>query len=192
MSPNRLRRADWGVKPCTLRDARALVEQYHYSRSTANTAVATHGLFRDDGRGGLWGAAVWMPPTPTAARAVAGDDWRGVLTLSRLVVHPDVPINGASFLLGGSMDLLDRGRWPILLTYADSRMGHTGAIYRATNWLDEGDVKAGDTWIGPNGEQRGRKRGPRNYSADEMRAMGFTRAPAGTKRRFTHRTKARS
>jgi hypothetical protein len=186
-----LRSDEWRVTTCPARDASELVRRYHYSHSTANTCVASHGLYREaEGiLSPLYGAALWMPPLPPAGRAVVreGEDWRGVLVLSRLVVHPDVPTNGASFLLGRSMQLIDRDRWPVLLTYADTRLGHTGAIYKATNWELEGEVAGGDVWIGPNGEQRGRRRGPKVLSADEMRAEGFERAPAAPKLRFVHR-----
>lgn len=192
----RLRAAEWTVRPCGRSDVVPLLELHHYARGAANTCVASHGLYRvDEGvLGQPYGGALWMPPTVRAAQAIAGEgeDWRGVLVLSRLVVAPDVPANGASFLLGASMRLLDRDRWPILATYADTRHGHTGAIYRATNWCCDGEVKAGDVWIGPDGEQRGRKRGRRNLSAAEMRAAGFERAPAAPKLRFTHRVPLRA
>jgi hypothetical protein len=186
-----LRGAEWEVRPVPRAEAAQLVKLFHYSGSCANTCVASHGLYRrDEGvLGRPYGAAMWMPPLPPAGRAVVrGDeDWRGVLVLSRLVVAPEVPTNGASFLLGRSMKLLDRSRWPVLLTYADTRLGHTGAIYKATNWQAEGSVAAGDVWIGPDGEQGGRRRGPRCLSVGEMRAAGFERAPAAPKIRFVHR-----
>lgn len=185
-----LRRSAYQVRPAPFRDARALIERVHYSHSTANTAVACHGLYRsDDILSPLLGAAIWMPPLPPAARkaTLPGEDWRGVLVLSRLALEADLPTNAASFLLGRSMRLLDRQRWPILLTYADTAQGHTGAIYRATNWTDEGLVDAGDIWIGPDGQQRGRRRGPQTLTVAQMRADGYQRAPAAPKRRFTHR-----
>lgn len=175
---------EWSVESISHADAVACVESWHYAAGASNTSVARHGLFSLGGE--LCGAALWMPPTPAAGKAVAGDEWRGVLSLSRLVVAPDLPTNAASFLLGRSMRMVDRKRWPVLLTYADTRLGHTGAIYRATNWTDQGEVPAGDVWIGPDGQQRGRKRGGRNLTADEMRALGFRRAPNLPKRRFVH------
>ena len=180
-----LRSADWSVEPIRHSDAVQMIQIWHYAKGAPNTSVATHGLISRTALG-VFGAALWLPPPPPAARAVGGDDWRGVLALSRLVVAPEIPQNGASFLLGASMRLIDRSRWPVLLTYADQRLGHTGAIYRATNWTDHGLVPAGDVWIGSDGVQRGRKRGGRNLSAAEMRASGFERAPKAAKRRFVH------
>jgi hypothetical protein len=181
-----LRIADgWRVEMSDLSAARHLVQTYHYSRSTANTATYCHGLF--DPSGIQAGAAIWIPPTRAAAETVAGDRWQGVLCLSRLVVAPDVPTNGASFLLGRSMAMIDRHRWPNLLTYADTRLGHTGAIYRATNWREIGSVPAGDVWVHrDSGIQRGRKRGGHTLLASEMEALGFVRQPTLPKVKFVH------
>lgn len=186
-----LRKGEWTVAPVSQAETVEVIEALHYAQGAPNTSVARHGLFRADSPlggmfGELLGVAMWLPPTPTAARSVAGQDWRGVLSLTRLVIAPDVPTNGASFLLGASMRLLDRERWPWLLTYADSSHGHTGAIYRATNWTYLGPWDAGDTWEGPDGEQRGRKRGKRNLSVAEMTELGFTKRPAAVKHKFVH------
>lgn len=186
---NALRSAEWTVEPCPIGDAVAIIQREHYARGAPNTAVYTHGLYRRDDwyplLGPIEGAALWLPPTRRAAESVADERWRGVLVLSRLVVAPDVPTNGASFLLGRSMAAIDRDRWHTLLTYADTAHGHTGAIYRATNWTPLGEVAAGDTWIGPAGEQRGRKRGGRNRSAADMRAAGY-RQVRSRKVKFIH------
>jgi hypothetical protein len=183
-------RAEWEVRNVESHAAcSAFIVSTHYAAGTANTSVARHGLYRQ-GESDLMGVAMWMPPTPTAARAVAGDQWRGVLALSRLAVAEGQPTNAASFLLGAAMRMVDRERWPVLLTYADTRLGHTGAIYKATNWTCEGMTPAGDVWLMPDGSQRGRKRGGRNISAAEMREMGATPAPKAPKIRYVHRVAA--
>jgi hypothetical protein len=87
------------------------------------------------------------------------------------------------------MKLIDRDRWHTLLTYADTAHGHTGAIYKATNWQSLGEVPAGDVWIDPDGVQVGRKRGGKCYKKAEMEAMGCTRLPSHPKIKFVHRVK---
>lgn len=180
----------YAVRKIEHREAVAFLVRVHYAKGAANTSVARHGLF-DEG-GALRGVCVWMPPLPPAARRVATDyderiSWRGVLVLTRLAVEDGQPANAAGLLLGRSMRLVDRKRWPALLTYADAALGHVGTIYRATNWTDEGDVAAGDTWVHrETGEQRGRRRGPRVLSGEEMRALGFERRKSASKRKFVH------
>ena len=174
----------WSVSSSDLDGAVHLVRLFHYAHSASNTATYCHGLF--DPQGVQAGAAIWIPPTKGAALTVASD-WTGVLALSRLVVAPDAPKNAASFLLGRSMRLIDRGRWPWLLTYADTRLGHTGGIYLATNWTRVGPVPAGDVWVHRlTGEQRGRKRGGRTLLAREMEELGFVRQPPHPKIKFVH------
>ena len=175
----------WTVATSAIDAARHLVTTFHYSRSVPNTATYCHGLF--DALGVQAGAAIWIPPTRAAAETVAGDEWRRVLCLSRLVVTPDAPKNAASFLLGRSMKAIDRQRWPWLLTYADTRLGHTGAIYLATNWTRIGEVPAGDVWVHDRtGAQRGRKRGQRTLLAREMVDLGFVRMASMPKIKFVH------
>lgn len=184
----RLRAKEWEVRGIPEHsEAVQLVELWHYSRSAPNTSTYRHGIYPvGDWLAWPFGAAIWIPPTRAAAQTVS-DDPNAVLCLSRLVVAPDVPSNGASFLLGRSMRLIDRERWPVLLTYADTAQGHTGAIYKATNWECLGPSPAGDVWVDNRGTQRGRKRGGKNLSAADMREIGFVRAPSMPKIKFVHR-----
>ena len=82
---------------------------------------------------------------------------------------------------------IDRARWPTLLTYADTAQGHTGAIYKATNWQSLGEVEAGDTWTSPAGEQRGRKRGGVTLTVAQMADQRLTRNVTAPKVKFVHR-----
>lgn len=187
--PERLRASDWEVRGVFSHgEARRLVAGWHYAKGAPNTSTYRHGLYRRGEllHGDALGIALWIPPTRSAAEALAGECWGQVLSLSRLVVAPECPVNAASFLLGGSMRLINRERWPVLVTYADTNQGHTGAIYKATNWRCDGLVPAGDVWSGPDGQLQGRKRGGRTLTVDQMRSAGFTRRPALPKIRFVH------
>jgi len=193
-----VRAGDWQVQSVpTHGEVLRFLRSHHYARGGPNTSTYRHGMYRADPAvapfvGELVGVALWIPPTRGAAEAAlvkAGADpaeWREVLSLSRLAIAAKVGTNGASFLLGRSMRLIDRTRWPWLLTYADRNHGHTGAIYRATNWTDQGEVAAGDVWTTPDGAQRGRKRGGRTLLAAEMTAAGLVRSHSSVKRRFVH------
>jgi hypothetical protein len=124
------------------------VRRHHYSAEAAGGLLYCHGLYRvADGEWGapLWGAALWMNAVNLSRRF---DLPAGALMLHRLVCVPEAPRNAASFLLAHSMRLLDRSAWPVLVTYADSAQGHSGAIYRATNWTDDG-VGGGVTYLHP-------------------------------------------
>lgn len=172
----RLKKEDWEVRPVSIETARRLVYYLHYSKSGSNTGVYFHGLFQK----GMWfeqhcmGVAWWLPPTKTAAAATYPEgDWRKVLSLHRFVIHPEVPENGASFLLGKSMKMINTDKWECLLTYADTWQGHEGTIYKATNWEYVELTKPSSVYVSKQGKMMGRKRGAKNFSAIEMKSMGF-------------------
>ena len=184
---NRLKKADWEVRPVTLEVAQDITCHYHYARGGSNTAVATHGLFRI---GSFWeydcsGIAWWLPPTKPAAMNTFAENWRGVLSLTRLVIVPDVPKNACSFLLSRSMKLLDRDRWPCLVTYADPWQGHTGTIYKATNWQLAGRSKPEYIYV-KDGRMLSRKIGPKTRSHSEMLALGCEVKGRTAKYKFVH------
>ncbi len=191
------RRADWWVRPVPLDVARALVEAHHYALGASNTAVYCHGLMPRDS---LWcsdvvGAAWWIPPTKSAARAAVeslplrvrarGATWKNVLALSRLVVRPDVPPNACSFLVRHSMRQIDRRAWPVLLTYADGWRGHVGTIYRAAGWTDAGET-APERCYTLHGRMLSRKAGPKTRTHAEMLAIGCVCEGSFSKQRFLH------
>jgi hypothetical protein len=111
------------------------------------------------------------PPTRAAAEATYPEDWEGVLALSRLAIDPGVPKNAATFLLSRSRKLIDRERWPCLVTYADTWQGHDGMIYRLDGWTEVGRTKPEPTYV-RNGRMIARKAGPNTRTRAEMEEMG--------------------
>lgn len=190
----KLRKSDWAVRRVSHAEASAAVAAMHYAKGCGNTSVAAFGLFRA-GSEEMMGAAIWLPPMRPAAALVSrrfGVPVDSVLCLTRLVVHPDVPTNGASYLMGASMRELKRDpRWRAAVTWADTRMGHTGAIYRATNWTHDGMTAARSLWMDGRGklvsQRAGRPHERRNVSAAEMEAAGYTRTKSAPKHRFIRR-----
>lgn len=172
MSKGRLCAQDYDVRPVPLREARAFIVQHHYSKGCSHTAVYVHGLFRKADNA-LVGVAQWLPPTRVAAESVNRENWTRVLALSRLAVHPDVPQNGASYLMSRSIRLIQLDqKWVSLVTYADDFMGHTGQIYRATNWEYVGHMKGSPRWEDANGRQVAKKATVTRTNA-EMQALGY-------------------
>jgi hypothetical protein len=178
----RLRKADWTVRAVSLAEASALVAEYHYAHGGANTATYLHGLFRNGGDRPL-GVAWWIPPTKSAAVATHPENWTGVLALSRMAIVPDVPKNAATFLLARSVRLIDRSRWPCLVTYADEWQGHSGGIYRAAGWQYVGLTKPERTYV-KDGRMVARKAGPRTRTHTEMLALGASCIGSFRKHKF--------
>jgi len=167
---NRLRKNDWHVETVPLLKCQEMVKEYHYAKGGSNTATYRHGLFKN-GSGDCMGIAWWIPPTKSAANATYPLNWRGVLALSRMVINPSVPKNACTFLLAKSMKLIDRGKWPCLVTYADEWQGHTGTIYKACNWVYFGMTKPEAVYV-KDGRMIARKAGPKTRTKAEMLAMG--------------------
>lgn len=190
-----LRAGDWTVEAISRPLAVELVAAFHYAQAGPNTATALHGLFRQDDPMTCHGVAWWLPPTRPAAASVYPCDPSAVLALSRLVIAPDVPRNAASFLLSRAERLIRdappatsrAGRvklWRCLLTYADTRLGHTGAIYRAAGWEYLGLTRPEPAWVDGDGQLVSRKSGPRTRTVAEMTDLGYRVAGAFPKHKF--------
>ena len=178
-----LDRREWRVHDIPPLWARQIVQEHHYSQDYASTASYIHGLVRarQGGMSHIYGAAIWMPAVYAIRRYNCLP-----LQLSRLVVEPGMPTNAASFLMARSMKLIDRVKWPVLLTYADSGQGHTGAIYKATGWEQDGEG-GGWNYYSPDGKQ-----------LSSLQNGSFIPCPDGwearrtVKHRFVHRAAAAS
>jgi len=180
-------KGDWWVADVSMPIARNMIRQWHYAKGASNTRTYLHGLFPRDY---FWesqavGCAWWIPPTKTAAMSI-DRNWSGVLALSRLVVSPDTPSNAESFLIRHSMRLIDRDRFPTLVTYADSWRGHLGTIYKASGWALDGETKPEKRYtIG--GRLISRKAGHKTRTHQEMLDMGAECVGEFSCLRFVHR-----
>lgn len=186
MKPDKpvLHRRDYVVEPISMEMCVDLVSAYHYAKGGSNTGVHRHGLFHRDDFMTCLGVAWWLPPTPSAARYWWPENWQAVLALSRLVIHPDVPQNGASFLLSRSEKLIRRDpRWECLITYADPMEGHTGAIYVAAGWEFEDWTTSKPRWVDPHGRMVAAK-ATKTRTHAEMLALGYQVAGRSQKLRF--------
>ena len=180
-----LKKADYEVKTVPLSVCREMVAEYHYAKTGSNTATFRHGLFLKTSPEICLGVAWWIPPTKSAALANYPKNWKAVLVLSRLVVHPDVPQNAASFLIMRSVNLIRKdSRWEYLLTYADEWQKHSGAIYKATNWQPRGKTAPEATWVDVKGRMVSRKAGPHTRTKDEMLALGHKMIGRFSRHRF--------
>lgn len=79
----------------------------------------------------------WQPPPPGAACAICPEAPHGVLALSRMAAVPREhrELNHVSKPLRWQMrKVIDRTRWPVLVTYSDEGQGHTGHAYKCSGW----------------------------------------------------------
>lgn len=181
---DRLRRSEWSVVDCPLTSAQRLVRAQHYAGGGSNTGVYVHGLVHNDDPLTVRGAAWWLPPTRVAAESVNREHWQQVLSLTRLVIEPDVPKNAATFLMAGSRRIIEReGLWVSLVTYADESRGHAGTIYLADGWDYAGRVGPSRNWYDAAGRQVAAK-ATVNRTKPEMIALGYVQGDPFYKRKF--------
>lgn len=80
-----------------------------------------------------------VPPSPPLLKGICGaDEMHNVYELNRLWIHPLMPQNSASMLVGRSLRKLDK---EIIVSYADTGVGHVGYVYQACNFLYCGTSK---------------------------------------------------
>lgn len=180
-----LRKTDWEVRPIPIRDAKNFIIKYHYSKGCSHTAVYSHGLFRKGNFSEIMGVALWLPPTRVCAESVNKENWTKVLSLSRLAVKPGCPKNSASFLMTQSIKFIKmEARFVSLVTYADERQGHLGAIYKATNWQYIGKMKGSPTWIDPKTNMQVAVKSTVSRTKQQMIDLGYVNIGTFPKHKF--------
>ena len=125
---------NYDIRPCSLSVVREMCERYHAYGGAGNTSVYAFAVYEE---GTPVASFVWQPPPPGAAVSVCPEAPYGVLALSRMVAVPkgERRLNHISRPLRRQMKhLIDRTRWPVLITYSDEGLGHTGHVYKCSGW----------------------------------------------------------
>lgn len=167
------------MRLCTLAEARGLCERHHGYASAGGSATYAFGIYENER---IVAAYLWQPPPPGAARAVCPEAPAGVLALSRMVAVPrdERALRHVSKPLRKQMRaVIDRGRWPVLLTYSDEGQGHTGHVYRCSGWLPTTKARH-PTFADPAGARVSR------YSNGKSSTVGLTRCGMTTLQRWEH------
>ena len=117
------------VKQITRAECEPFVIGIHYAGRWPSISFA-YGLFID---GELCGCVTYgTPPSAPLKKGIAGDDFKGdILELNRLCLKYNKK-NEASFLVGNSIKLLPKNK--IIVSFADTKQGHSGIVYQATNF----------------------------------------------------------
>lgn len=123
-------------------EVRGLFEAHHGYGGVGRLSTYYFGVIEE---GSPVAAYVWNPPAPGAAKSVSPGEPSGALALVRMVAVPRHlrALNHVSKPLRSQMRVeIDRARWPVLLTYSDASLGHTGHVYKCSGWEKEGEKKA--------------------------------------------------
>jgi hypothetical protein len=125
---------NYDLRACRLADVVELFRTFHGYKSVGNAATYTFAVFENDKP---VAAFVWAPPPPGAARSVCTEAPHAVLALSRMVAVPKTQriLKHISKPLRHQMThMIDRTRWPVLITFHDEGQGHNGFVYKCSGW----------------------------------------------------------
>ena len=133
--------------------------QKHYAKRMCPISFA-FGLYDDENLIGV--VTYGVPASPFLCMGVCGIENKNiVLELNRLCLNDGVK-NGASFLVSKSLQMLPKPT--VVVSYADTAMGHIGYIYQASNFLFTGTTKERTDMAGEDG-----KHSRHNYGNSENR-----------------------
>lgn len=105
----------------------------HYLRCWPGVCVAILGMFSEKGPVGCIIFA--LPPRETAKR-YGGVTWE----LARLWIEDHIGTNAESWLIAKGVRYVRQTFQEVkyLVSYADPSRGHSGVVYKASNWLSDG------------------------------------------------------
>lgn len=122
------------LEPVSIDVVRDLCQQHHGYASAGRVAVYAWAVIED---GRPVAAYAWQPPPPGCAKSVCPEAPQAVLALSRMVAVPKAQRrlkHVSKPLLRQMKHLIDRTRWPVLVTFSDEGQGHTGYVYQCSGW----------------------------------------------------------
>ena len=128
---------------------RKFLKKWHYSDYVNIQAKHTFCMYREGifGLPDLIGVCIYTRPAgPTAGQSYYPEAPDKVLELRRLCLVDDTPKNAESYFVGHTLRWLRNNTdWEFVLSYADEEQGHTGVIYRASNFTYLGKTGVGKT-----------------------------------------------
>lgn len=172
-------RERWDLRPATVAELRPLFEQHHAYKGCSASATYGFGVYED---GRLVAAFTWQPPPVGCSKSVLPMCPSGVLSLSRMVAVPreDRRLRHLSNPLRIQMNhLIDRTRWPALVTFSDQGEGHTGHVYKCSGWTPT-TVSETPNFV----DEDGRRTSP--YQCGVSSRVGIARAGTSAKQRWEH------
>jgi hypothetical protein len=127
------------VEPCDITKVRNFIEKWHYSKNT--NGIRSRYCFRLMNGSKMVGAAIFggLAMANQWKKYAKSED--GVLELRRLCCIDDTPQNTESYFIGKMLKMLRRHTSAdVVISYADMAYGHSGIIYKASNFQCIGET----------------------------------------------------
>lgn len=129
---------DYTVGEIPYEDIKDFILNKHYAQRMPSVKWS-FGLFYKNELVGV--LTIGKPASNALCRGILGEEHsHKVYELSRLVTYDGLDRNALSFFVGKAMKLLKEEDL-VIVSYADTGMGHNGYIYQATNFIYTGKTK---------------------------------------------------
>lgn len=158
------------VEKCDIDTVRKICKEKHYLHRVPSI-IASYGLYRGDLLLGI--VTFGIPPSPQLMKICGEDYKKSVLELNRLWCYDESPKNSESFLISQGIKMLkkDKPDIKILISFADTREGHLGYIYQASNWYFTGYSIPGGGSIVINGKEFHPKNLNNKYGTSDLNKL---------------------
>lgn len=131
------------VSLCQRNEIRDFIEEWHYSKNI-NGLMSDYCFKLEDESGNLIGAMIYGRIAMAGVWKKYAENENELTELRRLCCIDDTPKNTESYFIGKTLNYLKKNT-PIkkVISYADATYGHTGVIYRASNFQHIGMTSKG-------------------------------------------------
>jgi len=175
------------VEKITQTEAIEYIRRNHYTKGSHNAPNPNYGIFD---KGKLIGVLMFAQP---CSENVRGSIWgkehkEKVIELHRLHIQDTTPKNTESWFIGECLRRLavDKPEIRCVISFADSTEGHTGVIYRATNFYYVGKTASTTFYKDSTGRLRHPRQNSVNISREEARRRGWSVERRGAKNRYIY------
>ena len=139
---------DFTVEYINRKALTSFIEKHHYSHNINGVQSLYHfGLYREGNFGlpTMIGAMMYAHPSmPATAAKYNPINPDKCLELRRLVCIDDTPKNTESYFIGKTLRWLKQNTdMEVIVSFADQHYGHSGIIYKATNFEYYGETAKG-------------------------------------------------
>ena len=137
---------DLAIEPCLPSTIRWFVEEYHYSHSIDGVRVSCCFVVTYNSK--IVGGLIYGRTATTAWKRY-GVTEHEVLELRRLVLLDRCGKNSESRVIGWTLRLIAKNlkEVKVVISYADPNHGHTGIIYRASNFEYHGQTNTDTAYL---------------------------------------------
>ena len=167
------------VKHIDYKDTKDFILNKHYAQRMPSISWA-FGLFKEVELVGV--LTIGKPASHSLCKGILGDEMaHKVYELNRLITNDGLEKNALSFFVGQALKKLKHEDL-VIVSYADTGMGHHGYIYQATNFIYTGKTKERTDKYTPDNKHS------RHYN-DEFKHLRKVRT---AKHRYVYFTKTKS